>query len=210
MMNRFPSRPSRSVRRKAEIWIHRRCRPLVQRGCATRPRALERPCQQCVSPRLSALGRARLDQLGGRNVHGCGGTDGPRGPCRVPHRTVGRRRPQCRVGAECGGRSEAPSSSAQERGGKGRVGRCHADGHGARRRHHIRSGTLDAHVGCLRRARPRRPPQRRRCGREAHHSRRCGHARSSGRRACAVFAATGVRLRHLPIRPAAVLQGLAS
>ena len=49
---------------------HRRRRPLVQRGCAARPRALERPCQQRVSPRLSALGRARLDQLGGRDLHG--------------------------------------------------------------------------------------------------------------------------------------------
>ena len=62
-------------------------------------------------------------------------------------------------------------------------GARHAEGHGARRRHHIRPGTLDAHMGCLRRARPRRPPQRRRCGRKAHDRRRCGHARSSGRRA---------------------------
>jgi hypothetical protein len=41
------------------------------------------------------------------------------GPCCVPHRTVGRRRPPCRVGAEHGRRSEAPSSSAQASGGKG-------------------------------------------------------------------------------------------
>ena len=49
---------------------HRRRRSLVQRGCAARPRALERPCQQRVSPWLAARGRARLDQLGARDLYG--------------------------------------------------------------------------------------------------------------------------------------------
>ena len=58
-------------------------------GAQQTPRALERPCQQRVSPRLSALGRTRLDQLGGRDLHGRGGADVARGPCRLPHRCYG-------------------------------------------------------------------------------------------------------------------------
>ena len=153
-------------------------------GAQACPRALERPCQQRVSPRLAALGRTRLDQLGARDLHGRGGADGGCGPCRIPHRSVGWGRPQRRLGAERGRRSEAPGSSAQACGGKGRVGFCHAQGYSARRRHHIRSRTSDADMGGLRRARARRPRERR-CRRgKAHDRRRCGHRGSSGRGPC--------------------------
>ena len=63
-------------------------------------------------------------------------------------------------------------SERQQRQGGG----SHADGHGARRRHHLRSGTSHAHMGCLRRAHSRRPPQRRGCRRKAHDRCRRGYA----------------------------------
>ena len=92
----------------------RRRRPLVRRGRAARTRALERPRQPRVSSRLAALGRARLDQLGGGELYG---RSGARRRAPIPSRSASAcwtaRVAMPGSSAQFGGRSEAPGGSAQ-------------------------------------------------------------------------------------------------
>ena len=149
-----------------------------RRGCAARPRAVERRCQQRLSARLAALGRARLDQLGGRDIHGRGGACARCRSGGVPPRPIGWRRaampgsaPNAVGGAK---RQAAVLKRAAEKAG---WGTCHAQGYRARRCHHIRPGTRHADLGRLRRARSCRSQQRCGHGREADDRRRRRHDR---------------------------------